>query len=196
MPVPAHPPSATIALHNVPGPGPTRKVAATIRLHPPDAAKNARWLTVTAWQGHGAVVDRLKKIGPGVYRTTHEIPVSGPKWKSTLRLQRGREVLGLPIYMPADSAIPVKGIPALAHFTRPFERDQKLLQREQKPGVSPILTTAAYLVVLAVGLAVIALLAWGLRRISAEIGTLPPRPRRREAARVAPAAGGPRVGAA
>ena len=196
MPVPAHPPSATIALHNVPGAGPTRKVAATIRLHPPDAAKNARWLTVTAWQGHGAVVDRLKKIGPGVYRTTHEIPVSGPKWKSTLRLQRGREVLGLPIYMPADSAIPVKGIPALAHFTRPFERDQKLLQREQKPGVSPILTTAAYLVVLAVGLAVIALLAWGLRRISAEIGTLPPRPRRREAARVAPAAGGPRVGAA
>src|SRR5205823_5755131 len=86
VPAPAHRPSATIALHNVPGAGPTRKVAATIRLHPPDAAKNARWLTVTAWQGHGAVVDRLKKIGPGVYRTTHEIPVSGPKWKSTLRL--------------------------------------------------------------------------------------------------------------
>jgi len=196
MPVPSNPPSATVALNNVPGAGPTRKVSATIQLHPPNAAKNARWLTVTAWQGHGAVVDRLKKIGPGRYRTTHAIPVSGPKWKSTLRLQRGREVLGLPIYMPADSAIPVKGIPALAQFTRSFERDKKLLQREQKPGVSPFLTTFAYIIVLLVGLGVIALLTWGLRAISREIGSLPPPRRRpRATARVAPA-GGRSVGAA
>jgi len=160
----------------VPGPGPTRKVAATIRLHPPDAAKNARWLTVTAWQGHGAVVDRLKKIGPGVYRTTHEIPVSGPKWKSTLRLQRGREVLGLPIYMPADSAIPVKGIPALAHFTRPFERDKKLLQREQKGNVPAFLTLIAYLIVLVIWSAMIAIVSWALWRLAKS--TRPDRPDR------------------
>ena len=106
-------------------------------------------------------------------------------------------MLGLPIYMPADQAIPVKEVPAPAHFTRPFVRDKKLLQREQKPGVSPFLTTFAYILVLLVGLGLVALLTWGLRRISAEIGSAPPRrPRRREAPRVAPARTGRSVGAA
>ncbi len=167
--VPSKPPSATVTLHDLPG-GPPRKVTATVRLHPADAAKNAYWFTVTSWQGHGERLDHLKRVGPGTYRSTHAIPVSGLKWKSTLRLARGREVLGLPIYMPADSAIPVPGIPARPQFTRPFERDKKLLQREQKPGVSPFLTTFAYIIVLAVGLAVIALLTWGLRAISRVIG--------------------------
>jgi hypothetical protein len=189
MPVPSNPPSATVSLTNLQG-GAHRTVAATIRLHPADAAKGARWLNVTAWQGGGAVVDHLHKVGPGVYRTTKPIPVWGYKWKSTLRLQRGREVLGLPIYLPPDRAIPAKEIPAPAQFTRPFEKDKKLLQREQKPGVSPVLTLIAYLVVLAVGLAVIALLAWGLRRIGRQLGSAPPpraepsgaRPRARVAA--------------
>jgi hypothetical protein len=174
MPLPSRPPSATVTLADIHGP-PKRTVAATIALHPADAAKGARWLTVTAWQGGGSVVDRLDQIAPGVYRTTKPIPVWGPKWKSTLRLQRGDEVLGLPIYMPADQAIPAPGIPAPAQFTRPFERDKKLLQREQKPGISGALTLIAYLFVLAVALAVIALLTWGLRRIAAHIGAVRPR---------------------
>src|SRR5205085_3461838 len=119
--------------------------------------------------------DRLHQVGPGVYRTTKPIPAWGPKWKSTLRLQRGDEVLGLPIYMPADQAIPAPAIPAPAQFTRPFERDKKLLQREQKPGIPGALTLIAYLFVLAVALVVIGLLTWGLRRIAAEIGSAPPR---------------------
>jgi hypothetical protein len=178
MPVPRHPPSASIALANISG-GPTRTVRATIQLHPPDAAKNARWLTVTAWQGGGEVVDRLHKIGPGRYVTTKPIPASGPKWKVTLRLQRGRQVLGLPIYMPADAAIPAPEVPAPAHFTRTFERDKKLLQREQKKGVPGVLTLLAYLAVLVIGLAVVGLLGWGLNRLGTEIhrGQAPPRRR-------------------
>ena len=173
QPVPSHPPSATLSLQNV-KPPPTREVAATIRLHPANAADGARWFTVTAWQGGRSVVDHLHKIGPGVYRTTKPIPVYGWKWKSTVRLQRGREVLGLPIYMPSDPAIPAKRIPAPSNFTRPFEKDKKLLQREQKPGVPGFLTTAAYLVVLAIALVVIGLLTWGLRRVAAEIRVRPP----------------------
>src|SRR5947207_15197472 len=54
-PVPSHPPTATVTLHNV-QPPPTRTVQATIRLHPASAAQGARWFTATAWQGGGSVV--------------------------------------------------------------------------------------------------------------------------------------------
>jgi hypothetical protein len=187
MPMPSKPPSATVTLTNL-KPAPQRTVAATVQLHPADAAKNARWLTATAWQGGGAVVNPLKKIGPGLYRTTKPIPVYGFKWKSTLRLQRGDEVMGVPIYMPVDPAIPAKGIPAPPVFTRTFEKDKKLLQREQKPGVSPFLTTGAYLFVLLVALIVLGLIGYGLRRMAADLGTIPPRrPRRARTARTFPA---------
>ncbi|MFL5821536.1 MAG: hypothetical protein ACJ76S_12720 [Solirubrobacteraceae bacterium] len=186
MPVPSHPPSATLALRNLQG-GSGRTVAATIRLHPPNAAEGARWLTVTSWQGGGSVVDHLRANAPGVYRTTKPIPVSGLNWKTTLRLARGREVLGLPIYMPNDPAIPAKEIPASPRFTRTFQQDKKLLQREQKPGVSGALTLIAYLVVLAVALVVLGLLTWGLGRIAAEVGSPAPPRRSPGQTRVAPA---------
>jgi hypothetical protein len=180
MPVPSKPPGASVALTDLPG-RPHREVAATVRLHPGNAADGARWLTITAWQGGGSVVDHLKRVAPGVYRTSQAIPVWGPKWKTTLRLHTGREVLGLPIYMPADPAIPAKEIPAPARFTRPFQQDKKLLQREQKPGVPGALTLGAYLVVLAVALVVLGLLTWGLGRIGADVGR--PSPPRRSADR-------------
>jgi hypothetical protein len=163
MPLPPAPPNATVFLHNVSG-GPKRQALATVRLSPQDAARHARWLNITSWQGGGKVVDTLDKAGTDLYRSTEPIPLYG-KWKSTLRLQTGRSVLGLPIYMPADQAIPVKEIPAPPQFTRTFEQDKKLLQREQKKGVSPVLTTLAYMFVLLIALAVAALLVIGLRKI-------------------------------
>src|SRR4051812_32340630 len=92
-------PRVTATLTNV-SPPPHRQVLVTARVNPPDAVQNARWFVVTAWQGGGAVVAPMKRIGPGLYRATRSIPAWGPKWKSTLRLQRGRAVLGMPIYMP------------------------------------------------------------------------------------------------
>ena len=50
------------------------------------------------------------QIGPGRYRITQPIHVDGT-WKTTLRLHKGRELAGLPIFMPADPAIPVSEIP-------------------------------------------------------------------------------------
>jgi hypothetical protein len=163
QPVPSNPPRATVALTPVNG-GPNRTAMATVRLQPSDAAKNARWLNITAWQGGGKIVNRLKAAGPDVYHTTQPIPLYGD-WKSTLRLQTGRSVLGVPLYMPADPAIPVKGVQAPAQFTRQFTQDKKLLQREQKKGVSPVLWTLAYLAVLAIALVVATLLIMGLRKI-------------------------------
>jgi hypothetical protein len=166
-------PRATVSLHDV-APPPHREVVVTARLQPPNAANGARWFVVTAWQGGGAVVAPMNRIGPGVYRAARPVPVWGPKWKSTIRLQRGRAVLGLPIYMPEDKAIPVAGIPAPTRFTRPFERDKKLLQREQKSNVPGFLTVAAYLAVLAIWSAMIAVVAWALWRLAKSSRARPP----------------------
>jgi hypothetical protein len=138
--------------------GPNRTVQATIKLTPADAADHATWFTATSWQGGGLVVDRLRQTGPGTWQTTKPLPVHD-SWKTTLRLQRGSDVIAVPIYLPEDNAIPAKEIPATASFSRDFILDKKLLQREQKHGVPTYLWTIAYAVV---GLlAVIALLCIG-----------------------------------
>jgi hypothetical protein len=155
---------AQVTLHDV-RPGPNREVGATVRIDPPQAARDPAWLTATAWQGGGLVIDKLEPEGDGVYRTTEPIPVSGD-WKATIRLQRGHEILGMPIYMPSDPAIPwAPGVPAKQHFTRSFVADHQLLQREQKPGVPGWLKTAAPLVVFVLALGFLTSLAWGLGRI-------------------------------
>ncbi len=193
MPTPADPIKASITTRQLTG-APKRTIAATIKLNPADAAKDSEWLDVTGWQGDGSVVDRLRKTGPGSYETTKPIPVYG-NWKTTLRLQRGRAVLGLPIFFPADPAIPVKRIPAEPQFTRQFVFDKSNLQREQKKGIPGFLTVIAYLVVLAIALALIAAITLGLRRVErTHIGTSgeppPPAPepsREGEPKRTAPA---------
>jgi len=91
------------------------------------------------------------------------VPVYG-NWKVTLRLHEDRTVASLPVFMPADPAIPVKETPAQPRFTRKFVLDRKNLLREQKKGVSPALTIGAYLLVLMIGLGLAAALAWGLAR--------------------------------
>ena len=164
MPNPARPPRATVALTTVHG-APKRTVGATIRLQPRDAARDARWLNVTAWQGGGSVVDPLKQIGEGVYRTTKPIPVYG-NWKVTVRLHKGAAVMGLPVYFPNDPAIPVGAVPAKANFDRAFVRDKKNLQREQKTGVPGYLTGLAYVAVLLICLGMLGALAWGLARLA------------------------------
>jgi hypothetical protein len=143
---------------------PDREVSARVRIHPAAAAANAKWLNVTSWQGGGLVVNPLHRVADGLYRTTEPIPVNGD-WKATVRLQTGRSVLGLPIYFPADPAIPAPKVAAPAHFDRAFVRDQQLLQREAKKGVPGWLTTLAPLVVLAIALGLIAALSLGLARI-------------------------------
>jgi hypothetical protein len=153
---------AQVALRDV-TPPPKRTVAATVRLDPPDAADDAEWLNATGWQGGGSVVDSLRKVREGVYRTTKPIPAYG-NWKVTLRLQKGRTVAGLPLFLPRDEAIPVSEVPARPRFTRTFVRDTENLRREQKDDVPGFVTTAAYLVVLAIALGLLGSLGWGLSR--------------------------------
>jgi hypothetical protein len=137
--------SADVTLREVTA-APQRTVLATVRLAPATAADDAAWFTATAWQGGGGVTDRLRRTGPGTWESTRPLPVHGD-WKATLRLQRGTQVLALPVYLPRDDAIPAPGIAATSSFTRSFQLDKELMQREAKQGVPGSLWTLAYLVV-------------------------------------------------
>jgi hypothetical protein len=175
--------SAQVALTPAPADG-GRMVNADVRLRPPGAADDADWLTATAWQGGGLVVDRLKRVGEGHYRTTEPIPVYG-NWKSLIRLHDGNSLTAVPIYLPEDKAIPADGVPARDHFTRTFVADHKLLQREQKTSAG-WLAAVAYAIVVAIALALLALLAWGLHRLASARGADPSPPRREPRSRPAP----------
>jgi hypothetical protein len=163
------PTSAAVALRTV-HPAPQRTVSATVALTPRNAASDAQWLTVTAWQGGGLIVDRLREVAPGLYRTSQPIPIYG-KWKAMVRLENGRGVRAAPIYMPADPAIPAPAVPAGAHFTRAFVRDKKILQREAVGG-SAWLQTPAYLLLLAIAAGWLFALGRGLTRLRAARATV------------------------
>jgi len=168
---------AQVALEQVSAPGAPREVAATVRVTPAGAARDADWVTITSWQGGGLVVDRLERTGDGTFRSTQPVPVHGD-WKAILRLHRDRSIAGVPVYLPEDPAIPAPAVPAAARFERAFVADHEILQREQKDGVAGWLTTAAYLVVLAIALGFVLLIGWALRRLARSVAEAPPPGRR------------------
>jgi hypothetical protein len=164
LPVSADGPQrAAVALAEAPSSG-GRAVNATIRVTPADAADDALFANVTAWQGGGSVLAELERIGPGVYRTTEPVPVHDG-WKALLRVHTGDSLVGVPIYLPRDEAIPAPEVPAQASFTRPFVRDVEILQREQKEGVPAGLKLIAYATVALIAAALAALIAWALLRL-------------------------------
>jgi len=176
--------TAQVRLSDTAG-GDRRAVDAEIRITPAKAADDARWLNVTAWQGGGKLhVDALERVAPGVYRTTKPVAVHG-EWKAVLRLHDRDTLASVPIFLPLDTAIPAKEVPALATFTRPFQTDKSVLQREAKEDVSGALWGVGYAIVLSIAAALLLALAWGLARLAAPAGPGPAAPR--EAVRSRPA---------
>jgi hypothetical protein len=165
------------------GPPSKPEAMATVRFEPRDAADHAKWLTASAWQGGGLEVHRLERVGEGVYRTTEPVPVYGD-WKALIRLHRGNSIAGVPIYLPADPAIPVKGVPARASFDRSFVPDKEILQRERKDDVPGWLFSAGALVVLLIGLTLLATIGWALARVARVASGGPPPPTHPERAGV------------
>lgn len=105
-----------------------------VTLDPPDAAQRATAFAVSSWQGGTQVVQAsLKAVGPGHYVASQPVPVTG-KWKTTVSLQRGSEVMAVPIYLPADPGIGAPEVPALPVRTQAFVRNTALLLREVHPG--------------------------------------------------------------
>ncbi|MBJ7459940.1 MAG: hypothetical protein JHD02_12165, partial [Thermoleophilaceae bacterium] len=123
-----------------------------------------KWAKSIAWQGPGFVVTDLKRTGPGTYETTQPIPANG-KWKSMLRFHKDSSLMGVPVFEPLDEAIPAAEVPALAQVTRPLRPDRVILQREAKfdGGWLPLL---GYFLMFGFAMTLLALLAWGIHRIS------------------------------
>ena len=171
--------TGTVTLSDVRG-GPERAATLNLALDPPNAADDAKWLTATAWQGGGLVVDRLERTGNGRYRSTQPIPLHG-NWKALIRLHSGRSLTAMPVYLPEDLAIPAREVQAPPRFERAFIADNEILQREQK-GTTPWLGALGYSAVLGIALGLLSLLAWGLHRLAScappSAGSPPARQRR------------------
>jgi hypothetical protein len=172
MPMSAHTGyKATVTLSDA-TPAPQRTVTATVRLDPPQAADQATWFNLLSWQGGtgtyngqltGQWVVPMHKVSPGVWRSATPVPVYG-KWKTLLRLGTVGSLQAVPVYLPPDPAIPAKGVPAAASFTRSFVPDKQIVQREAVGG-SVNLQRAAYAALGLLGLIWIAAMSYGLRRL-------------------------------
>jgi hypothetical protein len=136
----------------------------TVQLSPADAVDDPAWVQITAWQGQGLVVDDLERIGPGEYRTTEPVPLHDD-WKTLLRVHDGRELYAVPIYLPADEAIPADEIAADNGVPRSAIPEIEVLQRELKESGGG-LWALANVVVLGCTLALIAGISWGVGRYS------------------------------
>ena len=142
-----------------------REVVPTVRLSPADAAEGSEFLNITAWQGGGLVIEEFEPTGEaGVFRTAEPVPIGGT-WKTMVRMSNGNTLSSLPIYLPADPAIPVEEVPAKGQFERPFVADHEVLQREQKDAAG-WLTAIAYGTVAAIALALLVMIAWSLHRLA------------------------------
>jgi hypothetical protein len=164
--------------------GPKREAKLDVTLKPANAADDAEWFTLTAWQGGGSIVSPLEQVGPGHWRTTVAAPLYGT-WKSELRLHTGSELQIVPVFMPEDTAIPAKEIPAPPRFERTFVAEPEILLREQTGGGGAS-WAIAYTIVALIALSLLALIAWGLHRLAtfARDGAPPPRRETRTGARV------------
>lgn len=176
--------SAALTLTPAPSSAAHALVNVTMRVSDPKAAANADWLYTMSWQGkeHAIRYGALKRVGVGVYRTTTPVPVYGT-WKSFIRLHKGSVMESLPIYMPADSAIPVPQIPARPQMTRSFQKELHLLQRERKPNVPQWLFRGASAAVAVATLLLAWLLGWALLRQARGASAPPPGRQRTEAPR-------------
>ncbi len=191
--LPTHPPrgaTATVALDRPASPA---SANATVTIRPTSVVSRPDYVQQLSWQGHArSVVGILRRIGPGVYRTVKPLPLSG-SWKTLIRIQQGRVRADVPVYMPADPAIPAAGIPARTQVTRTFVSDTTLMQRERKRDVPGWLWSAGTSTVLAIIAVLLAIIGWGLNRVAVRVTEMPPpgtRAARSQRLRVAPAPAG------
>ena len=96
------------------------------------------------------------------------MPVGG-NWKTTLRVQDGRMLTALPIFLPEDAPLKAEEVPADASFTREFVPEIDILQRERKGDTSPLVWGIANAVVLFCSLGIILGISVAVSRVARKI---------------------------
>ncbi|HEV2759453.1 MAG TPA: hypothetical protein VGV86_07800 [Acidimicrobiales bacterium] len=135
-----------------------------VTLDPPDAARTASAFAVSAWQGGSETVQAdLKQVAMGRYVSSRPVPVTG-SWKTMVSLQRGDEVMAVPVYLPADPEIGAPEVPAVPERTERFVRNTTILLREVKAGPAGA-ALAAYAGLSVVAAVYIGLIALTARRV-------------------------------
>jgi hypothetical protein len=161
---------ATVSLQQVGMPG-KPEVIANVTLEPANLIdEHPTWVTVLSWQGggEGVINDQLRRTGPNTWVSTKPMPVHG-NWKTLLRLQDGRMLAAVPIFLPADPALGAPETPASAQFTRDVVPEISILQRERNLDVPAWLWGISNLVVLLCSIAVVVGLCLTTSRISRSI---------------------------
>jgi hypothetical protein len=161
--------SATFALTQV-GTTAQPEVTAEVTIDPDVIDDDPTWVQITAWQGggEGVVTDRLRRTGDDTYESTKPVPVGG-NWKTLLRVQDGRTLAAVPIYLPADGPLGAEELPADATFTRDFVPEIDILQRERTDDHPAWIWTAANMVVLLCSLAIILGICMSVSRVARTI---------------------------
>jgi hypothetical protein len=154
--------SASVALTDA-GDG---RAHATVMVKPAAVAENADFVQELAWQGgERSVQAPMRRLGPGLFRTTEPLPVEG-SWKALIRIQNGSTLADVPVYLPADPAIPAPAIPASARFERALVSDSQLMQRERKRDVPGWLWAVGIGSVLVMIALLLVILGWSLDRVA------------------------------
>jgi hypothetical protein len=132
-----------------------------VTLDPPDAARTATAFAVSAWQGGSETVQAdLDQVAMGRYVSSRPVPITG-SWKTMVSLQRGDEVMAVPVYLPADPEIGAPEVPAVPERTERFVRNTTILLREVRggPAGAAIAAYSGLAVVVAVFITLIAITA-------------------------------------
>ena len=126
---------------------------ADVQLTPANlVSDDPNWVSVLGWQGglaneRGIFIDHLEKVGPGHYRSTQPMPVSG-SWKTLLRVHDGKTLHRRADLSGRRSRHRCAEVPAEASTTRPFVAEITILQRERNPDIPQALWLIGCLIVL------------------------------------------------
>lgn len=155
---------ATVTIEEV-GSAADREVVVTVDLDPSDLGDGATWVRAVAWQGGEPLISEpMTDLGNGTFRSV-PLPVDG-EWKVAIRVAKDSTMIAIPIYAPADPAVPVPAVevPETGSVVD-FVTERYFLQRETKVGVPAGTWAGAMVVVAMLELGFLTVLGVGLAQI-------------------------------